>query len=182
MSEGKKSFWYRARSFFESRGWRIIAASELEHLKYEEKESKRYLDETCELQKRVKFLEQEFLKRFKPSDLLGVVFTEDVCPHYSTQIVMTSNPSLPRGTCMKYGSYGHINLQLPWGMSLCTLKDADTCPIFSHGAPIWYGIKDDPKHPYGSRWWSKIDGSEEQIEEGEDFQIIWQWLKENKKR
>ena len=181
MEEKKSRFWRRAERFFEHRGWRVISADQLEHLQYEEKEMKRYLHESCELDHRVKFLEKEFLKKFKASDLLGIVFGKDACPHYCTSTFPAHEPNMPRGTCMKYGSYGHINLQLPWGMSPCTLKHADTCPIFNHDVPLTYGIKDDPKHPYGTRWWPKINGTEEQIAAREDFERIWQWLRENNK-
>lgn len=180
--EDKRSFWHKAKMFFERKGWRIISADELEHLKYEEEQGRKDLHELVELQHKVRFLENEFLKRHKPSEMLGVIFEKDACPYYSTNVVMAANPTLPRGTCMKYGSYGHIELALPWGMPLCTLKDADTCPIFNHAVPYTYGIKNGEK-PYMSRWWLNIRGEEEGVTDWqkEVFERIWCWLKENGK-
>lgn len=108
-------------------------------------------------------LEDEFLKRFKPSKLLGVLFEEDVCPHSRGRI------------CMKYGSYGHVELKIPVGGFSCSLMDADTCPMFSRGVPVVYGVKDG-NYPYGSIWWGK-----EQVKPGEVFKRVWKWLETNKK-
>lgn len=168
--------WIRIVSWY-----KIISKQKFEWLKRREKEAKKYLHEVVELRKRIHFLETEFLKRHKPSDLLGVVFEHDICPYFSNRVAIAHTPNLPRGTCMKYGSYGHIELQLPWGMSQCTLKNADTCPIFSHGMPCVNGIEDGKK-PYGSMWWGNIKGEEEEIIDWNKqvFQRVHHWLKMNK--
>lgn len=171
MNEKTSRFWKIVEGFLRIRS----------HLTYKAKERDSYLSENIKFREKIRLLEREFLRRYKASELLGIVFDKDVCPHYSTGVVLAASPKVPRGTCMKYGSYGHIELGLPWGMPLCTLVDADTCPIFNHATVYTYGI-DDGEKPYMSTWWPNIKGEEERVTDwySEVYMVIWDWLKEHK--